>query len=47
MRYGYLVPMVCFAGVGLYGFIAPLILPKPGDADPEAGLLAAEYGRGV
>jgi len=23
MRYGYLVPMVCFAGVGLYGFVAP------------------------
>jgi len=46
MRYGYIVPMVCFAGVGLYGFLAPLVLPKPGDTDPEAGLLTAEYGQG-
>ena len=47
MALGYLVPLVCFAGVGLYGFCAPLILPKPGDTDPEAGLLVAEYGQGV
>jgi FHS family L-fucose permease-like MFS transporter len=47
MALGYLVPLVCFAGVGLYGFIAPLILPKPGNTDPEAGLLAAEFGQGI
>jgi hypothetical protein len=47
MALGYLVPLVCFAGVGLYGFCAPLILPKPGNTDPEAGLLAAEFGQGI
>jgi FHS family L-fucose permease-like MFS transporter len=45
MALGYLVPLVCFAGVSLYGFCVPLILPPPGNTDPEAGLLAAEYGR--
>jgi hypothetical protein len=44
---GYLVPLFCFAGVGLYGFIAPLILPPPGMTDPEAGLIAAERGYGI
>jgi FHS family L-fucose permease-like MFS transporter len=47
MALAYLVPLVCFAGVGLYGFIAPLILPKPGNTDPEAVLLAAEFGQGI
>jgi FHS family L-fucose permease-like MFS transporter len=47
MALAYLVPLVCFAGVGVYGFCAPLILPKPGNTDPEAGLLAAEFGQGV
>jgi FHS family L-fucose permease-like MFS transporter len=47
MALGYLVPLVCFAGVGLYGFCAPLILPRPGNTDPEAGLLAAEFGQGI
>jgi FHS family L-fucose permease-like MFS transporter len=47
MALAYLVPLVCFAGVGLYGFCAPLILPKPGNTDPEAGLLAAEFGQGI
>ena len=46
MALAYLVPLVCFAGVGLYGFAAPWILPKPGNTDPEAGLIAAEYGQG-
>jgi FHS family L-fucose permease-like MFS transporter len=47
MALGYIVPMVCFAGVGLYGFVAPKILPPPGMTDPEAGLLVAEYGQGI
>jgi FHS family L-fucose permease-like MFS transporter len=46
MALGYLVPLVCFAGVGLYGFAAPWILPKPGMTDPDAGKLVAEYGQG-
>jgi len=32
--------------VGLYGFAAPWILPKPGNTDPEAGVIAAEFGQG-
>jgi len=47
MALGYLVPLFCFAGVALYGFIAPLILPKPGNTDPEAGMIAAERGYGI
>ena len=46
MALGYLVPLVCFAGVAVYGFAVPLILP-PGKPDPEAGLIAAEYGQGI
>jgi FHS family L-fucose permease-like MFS transporter len=46
MALGYLVPLVCFAGVSLYGFCAPLILPPPGNTDPEAGAIVAEYGQG-
>ena len=44
MALGYIVPGLCFAGVAIYGFCAPLILPPPGNTDPEAGLLTAEYG---
>jgi fucose permease len=46
MALGYIVPLILFAGVSLYGFIAPLVTPKPGNTDPEAGLIAAEYGQG-
>jgi FHS family L-fucose permease-like MFS transporter len=46
MALGYLVPLVCYVGVGLYGFAAPWILPKPGMTDPEAGMIAAEFGQG-
>ena len=46
MAMGYLVPLVCFGGVALYGFCAPLILPPPGNTDPEAGIIAAEFGQG-
>ncbi len=47
MALGYLVPLVCFAGVGCMGLRLPLILPSPGKPDPEAGLIAAEYGQGI
>ncbi len=47
MALGYLVPLVCYVGVALYGFCAPLILPPPGNTDPEAGIIAAEFGRGI
>jgi len=47
MALGYTVPMVLFGGVAIYGFLAPRILPPPGMTDPGAGLLTAEYGKGV
>lgn len=47
MALGYIVPGLCFAGVSLYGFFAPSILPPPGNTDPEAGVLVAEYGKGI
>lgn len=46
MALGYLVPLLCFGGVALYGFCAPWILPTPGNTDPEAGIIAAEFGHG-
>jgi FHS family L-fucose permease-like MFS transporter len=36
MALGYLVPLVCFAGVGLYGFVAPLVTPHEVRMAPEA-----------
>ena len=47
MAMGYIVPGFCFAGVAVYGFIAPFVTPKPGNTDPEASRLVAEYGQGV
>jgi FHS family L-fucose permease-like MFS transporter len=47
MARGYIVPALCFAGVSLYGFCAPFILPKPGNTDPDAGQIAAERGYGI
>jgi FHS family L-fucose permease-like MFS transporter len=46
MALGYLVPLFCYAGVTVYGFAAPLIQPRPGKTDPEAGMIAAEFGQG-
>jgi FHS family L-fucose permease-like MFS transporter len=42
---GYIVPLVGFAVVSLYGFAAPWILPPSGNTDPEAGEIVAERGR--
>jgi FHS family L-fucose permease-like MFS transporter len=47
MALGYTVPLALFAGVAIYGFVAPKILPKPGMSDPDAGLLVVEYGEGI
>ncbi|GAC1423421.1 MAG: L-fucose:H+ symporter permease [Acidobacteriaceae bacterium] len=47
MALGYIVPMVCFGAVSVYGFCVPLILPPPGNTDPEAGAIAAERGYGI
>ena len=47
MALGYIVPLVCYAGVGLYGFSVRWILPPPGLTDPDAGALVAERGYGV
>jgi len=46
MALAYTVPLLCFAGVSVYGFMAPMFLPKSGNTDPEAGLLTAEFGQG-
>jgi FHS family L-fucose permease-like MFS transporter len=47
MALGYIVPLLCFAGVSLYGFAVPFILPPPGNTDPDAGIIAKEYGQMV
>ena len=47
MALGYIVPLICFAGVSLYGFCVPLILPPPGNTDPDIGIIVAERGYGV
>jgi MFS transporter, FHS family, L-fucose permease len=47
MAMGYTVPLALFAGVAIYGFVAPKILSKPGMTDPDAGMLVAEYGEGI
>jgi MFS transporter, FHS family, L-fucose permease len=44
---GYLVPLVGFAVVAVYGFVAPMLLPAAGNTSPDAGPLVAERGHGV
>jgi len=46
MALGYVVPLVAFAGVGLYGFMASKFQPTPGQTSPDAGLITAEMGQG-
>jgi len=36
-----------FAVVSIYGFAAPLIMPPPGNTDPEAGALTAIMGHAI
>jgi MFS transporter, FHS family, L-fucose permease len=41
---GYIVPLVGFAVVSIYGFAAPWILPPSGNTDPDAGELRRRSG---
>jgi hypothetical protein len=43
---GYTIPLLGFAGVGVYGFVVPLILPPPENTDPSAEVVTAEFGQG-
>jgi FHS family L-fucose permease-like MFS transporter len=43
---GYVVPLVGFVGVSVYGFMARRFQPTPGDTSPDAGPIAAELGQG-
>jgi FHS family L-fucose permease-like MFS transporter len=47
MAAGYTVPLLCFAGVAVYGFAAPWILPPPGNTSPDAGPLIAGRGQAI
>ena len=47
IAWGYVVPLIGFAVVSLYGFAAPLLLPPPGNTSPDAGPLVAGQGQGV
>jgi FHS family L-fucose permease-like MFS transporter len=42
---GYIVPLIGFGAVSIYGFAAPWILPPSGNTDPEAGEIVAERGQ--
>ena len=46
IAWAYLLPLAGYVVVAAFGFAAPWILP-PGNTDPEAGLLAAEFGQGI
>jgi MFS transporter, FHS family, L-fucose permease len=43
---GYVVPLVGFVGVAVYGFMARRFQPTPGHTSPDAGPIAAEQGHG-
>jgi len=43
---GYVVPLVGFVGVALYGFMARRFQPPAGDTSPDAGPIAAGAGQG-
>jgi FHS family L-fucose permease-like MFS transporter len=44
IAYGYVVPLIGFAVVAIYGFAAPLLLPPSGNTSPDAGPLTATIG---
>jgi MFS transporter, FHS family, L-fucose permease len=44
---GYIVPLVGFAGVALYGFLAKRFLPTSGKTSPDAGPIIAGVGHGL
>jgi FHS family L-fucose permease-like MFS transporter len=41
---GYIVPLLGFVVVALYGFLAPRIQPEPGNTSPDAGPIVAARG---
>jgi FHS family L-fucose permease-like MFS transporter len=41
---GYIVPLLGFIVVALYGFLAPRIQPEPGNTSPDAGPIVAARG---
>jgi fucose permease len=43
---GYMIPLLGFAGVSIYGFVAPLILPPAENTDPSTRVIVAEFGQG-
>ena len=45
IAWGYVVPLIGFAVVAIYGFAAPLLLPPSGNTSPDAGPLTASIGR--
>ena len=44
---GYVVPLIGFVGVALYGFMAARFHPTQEDTSPGAGPIAAGQGQGV
>jgi len=44
---GYVMPLVGFVGVGVYGFMAARFQPPAGDTSPDAGPMVAGLGHGV
>jgi FHS family L-fucose permease-like MFS transporter len=44
---GYIVPLIGFFLVGVYGFAAPWILPPPGNTDPSFEATVATQGHGI
>jgi FHS family L-fucose permease-like MFS transporter len=44
---GYIVPLVGFVVVALYGFFAPAVLPPSGNTSPDAGPIVATRGQAI
>ena len=44
---GYIVPLVGFVVVALYGFFAPAVLPPSGNTSPDAGPIVAARGQAI
>jgi FHS family L-fucose permease-like MFS transporter len=44
---GYIVPLLGFVGVSLYGFMARRIQPRAGNTSPDAGPMIATLGHGL
>src|SRR5580698_3579940 len=44
---GYIVPLIGFVVVALYGFFAPSVLPPSGNTSPDAGPIVATRGQAI